>query len=69
VGIRPWWFFQELWCYVQELGENDSARFYLVLDEAHRLAFPGSPLEKPIREAGKYGVGIIVASQRPGDFT
>jgi DNA phosphorothioation-dependent restriction protein DptH len=59
----------KLWCYVQNLGGTDLARFYLVLDEANRLAFPGSPLERLVREARKFGVGIIVASQRPRDFT
>jgi len=62
-------FLNKLWYYVQNLGGTDLARFYLVLDEANRLAFPGSPLERLVREARKFGVGIVVASQRPGDFT
>ena len=62
-------FLNKLWYYIQNLGGTDLARFYLVLDEANRLAFPGSPLERLVREARKFGVGIIVASQRPGDFT
>lgn len=40
-----------------------------MLDEAHRLDFPGSPVDHMSREARKYGVGIIAASQRPRDFT
>jgi len=62
-------FLNKLWYYVQNLGPTDEARFYLLLDEANRLAFPGSPLERLVREARKFGGGIIVASQRPGDFT
>jgi hypothetical protein len=62
-------FLNKLWYYVQNLGPTDEARFYLLLDEANRLAFPGSPLERLVREAREFGVGIIVASQRPGDFT
>jgi DNA phosphorothioation-dependent restriction protein DptH len=62
-------FLIKLWYYIQNLGETDKARFYLVLDEADRLAFPGSPIERIVREARKFGVGVIVASQRPGDFT
>jgi hypothetical protein len=62
-------FLNKLWYYVQNLGATSGARFYLVLDEANRLAFPDSPLERLVREARKFGVGIIVASQRPGDFT
>lgn len=62
-------FLTKLWYYVQNLGPTDEARFYLLLDEANRLDFPGSPLERLVREARKFGVGIIVASQRPGDFT
>jgi hypothetical protein len=62
-------FLNKLWYYVQNLGGTSAARFYLVLDEANRLSFPGSPLERLVREARKFGVGIIVASQRPRDFT
>ena len=62
-------FLSKLWYYVQNLGATSVARFYLLLDEANRLAFPGSPLERLVREARKFGAGIIVASQRPGDFT
>jgi hypothetical protein len=62
-------FLNKLWYYVQNLGLTDKARFYLLLDEANRMDFPGSPLERLVREARKFGVGIIVASQRPGDFT
>jgi len=62
-------FLNKLWYHIKNLGETDQPRFYLVLDEAHRLAFPGSPVDDMSREARKYGVGIIAASQRPRDFT
>jgi len=45
-------------------------RCYIVLDEAHRLAMSeGSPVERLLREGRKFGVGVILASQQPEDFT
>ena len=44
-------------------------RTFVVLDEAHKLAFgPGSPVEKILREGRKFGLGVILASQQPEDF-
>jgi len=41
-----------------------------VLDEAHKLSFDrGSPVEKLLREGRKYGLGLILASQQPEDFS
>ena len=45
-------------------------RCFVVLDEAHKLAFvPGSPAEKLLREGRKFGLGLILASQQPEDFS
>src|SRR5206468_9272905 len=41
-----------------------------ILDEAHNLSFsPGSPVEKLLREGRKFGLGLILASQQPEDFS
>jgi DNA phosphorothioation-dependent restriction protein DptH len=45
-------------------------RCFVVLDEAHKLALvPGSPAEKLLREGRKFGLGLILASQQPEDFS
>ena len=45
-------------------------RCFVVLDEAHKLAFvEGSPAENLLREGRKYGLGLILASQQPEDFS
>ena len=37
---------------------------------AHKLSFnPGSPVEKLLREGRKFGLGLILASQQPEDFS
>ena len=42
----------------------------VVLDEAHKLSFDqGSPIEKLLREGRKFGLGLILASQQPDDFS
>ena len=50
-------------------GKTDEYWLYVVIDEAHRMMYPGSPVELLLRESRKYGVGIILASQRPTDFS
>lgn len=55
--------------YFEVLGPA-SLRCFVVLDEAHKLAFgPGSPVEKILREGRKFGLGAILASQQPEDFS
>jgi DNA phosphorothioation-dependent restriction protein DptH len=55
--------------YIEGLGPG-SLRAFVLLDEAHRLAFSAaSPTEKLLREARKFGVGLILASQQPEDFS
>lgn len=45
-------------------------RCFVVLDEAHKLSFSsGSPVEKLLREGRKFGLGVILASQQPEDFS
>ena len=50
-------------------GKSEDYWLYVVIDEAHRMMYPGSPVELLLRESRKYGVGIILASQRPTDFS
>ena len=60
------------------LGENSrlclfcrpsrQPRFYIIVDEAHRLAYEESALDLIAREGREYGVGLIVASQFFKDF-
>jgi hypothetical protein len=50
-------------------GKSEEYWLYVVIDEAHRMMYPGSPVELLLRESRKYGVGIILASQRPTDFS
>jgi DNA phosphorothioation-dependent restriction protein DptH len=55
--------------YFEVLGPSP-LRCFVVLDEAHKLAFgPGSPVEKILREGRKFGLGVILASQQPEDFS
>jgi Cdc6-like AAA superfamily ATPase len=63
-------FLRRLWYHITKMGwkESKDLRLYCVIDEGHRLAYEKSPLDQLLREARKYGVGIILASQRPSDF-
>lgn len=55
--------------FVESLGPGPM-RCFVILDEAHKLAFsPGSPAERLLREGRKFGLGIILASQQPDDFS
>lgn len=55
--------------YLESLGPG-SLRAVVLLDEAHRLSFSAnSPVEKLLREGRKFGLGIILASQQPDDFS
>ena len=45
-------------------------RVFGVLDEAHHLSFrEGGPIDALLREARKFGLGIVFASQQPQDFS
>ncbi|MBI4896078.1 MAG: ATP-binding protein [Candidatus Aenigmarchaeota archaeon] len=50
-------------------GKTDKLRLFCIVDEAHRLVDDRSPLNELMRESRKYGTGVILASQRPGDFS
>jgi hypothetical protein len=55
--------------YIESLGPSPLTCF-AVLDEAHKLSFDrGSPVEKLLREGRKFGLGLILASQQPEDFS
>jgi len=55
--------------FVEALGPGP-LRCFVVLDEAHKLSFDrGSPTEKLLREGRKFGVGVVLASQQPEDFS
>jgi len=62
-------FLRRLWYYMYKLGQSKNLRLYCVVDEGHRLAYEKSPLDQFLREARKYGVGVMLSSQRPSDFT
>ncbi|HET56015.1 MAG TPA: DUF87 domain-containing protein, partial [Ignavibacteria bacterium] len=48
-------------------GPSQSIKLYVVIDEAHKLSYDQT-LTDLIREARKYGVGFILASQSVRDF-
>lgn len=54
--------------YLYIKGKSD-LELYCVIDEAHRLAYEGSPIDQMLREARKYGLGLILASQSADDFS
>jgi DNA phosphorothioation-dependent restriction protein DptH len=55
--------------YIEAIGPGP-LRCFAVLDEAHKIAFDGgSPAEKLLREGRKFGLGLILASQQPEDFS
>ncbi len=55
--------------YLKSEGQQ-GLRLYCVLDEAHHLSFrDGGPVDSLLREARKFGLGLIFASQQPGDFS
>lgn len=51
-------------------GITDELRELLVLDEAHAFIDddPDSPINTIVREARKFGVGLVLASQTPADL-
>jgi DNA phosphorothioation-dependent restriction protein DptH len=55
--------------FIESIGPGPM-RCFTVLDEAHKLAFSaGSPTERLLREGRKFGIGAILASQQPEDFS
>jgi DNA phosphorothioation-dependent restriction protein DptH len=55
--------------FIESLGPGP-LRCLVLLDEAHRLSFASnSPVEKLLREGRKFGIGVVLASQQPEDFS
>jgi len=48
-------------------GPTNKIRVFAVIDEAHKLSYDET-LTELVREARKYGVGLLLASQSPKDF-
>ncbi len=61
-------FLNKLSYYLYSTNKSKKLKMYCVIDEAHRLMYENSPLDRLLRESRKYGVGVILASQRPADF-
>jgi DNA phosphorothioation-dependent restriction protein DptH len=58
-----------LFFYLKSLGQGH-LRLFCILDEAHHLSFRDSgPVDALLREARKFGLGLIFASQQPQDFS
>ena len=58
----------DLYHYLRRRGPHN-LDCYCVLDEAHNLSFSSDgPIDKLVREARKFGLGLILASQQPTDF-
>jgi DNA phosphorothioation-dependent restriction protein DptH len=58
-----------LFFYLKSRGKSP-LRIYIVLDEAHHISFrEGGPMGMLLREARKFGLGVIFASQQPEDFS
>ncbi len=63
-------FLQKLRYYLNSLSESIYPKFYIIIDEAHRLKYEkNSSIGQFFKEARKYGVGIILSTQDPVDFT
>src|SRR5262249_10484666 len=55
--------------FIEALGPAP-LRCFVILDEAHKLSFnPGSPVDEVRGEEAKSGLGVILASQHPEDFS
>ncbi len=58
---------QSIYNYMISAGPSKNIKLYVVLDEAHKISYDQT-LTDLIREARKYGIGFILASQTPRDF-
>jgi len=58
---------QSIYNYMLSVGPSREIKLYMVLDEAHKISYDQT-LTDLIREARKYGIGFILASQTPRDF-
>jgi len=63
-------FMRKLRFYLDKLGESKDPRLYVIIDEAHRLKYDrDASAGQLLKEARKYGVGMILSTQDPEDFT
>ena len=60
-------FLQKVYNHMLLKGESRDPKLFVVIDEAHRLSYDEALL-RLIREARKYGIGILLSSQQPSDF-
>lgn len=58
---------QKIYANMLSKGPIDQLRLFAVVDEAHKLSYDET-LTELIREARKYGIGILLASQSVKDF-
>jgi DNA phosphorothioation-dependent restriction protein DptH len=58
---------QSIYNHMISAGPSKQIKLYVVLDEAHKISYDQT-LTDLIREARKYGIGFILASQTPRDF-
>jgi hypothetical protein len=58
---------QSIYNHMLSAGPSRQIKLYVVLDEAHKISYDQT-LTDLIREARKYGIGFILASQTPRDF-
>jgi len=62
-------FIRKLFYYLKKLPESREPKFYVIIDEAHRLKYDKkSPMGRLLKEGRKYGVGVILSTQDPVDF-
>ncbi|MHA1381848.1 MAG: ATP-binding protein [Candidatus Helarchaeota archaeon] len=63
-------FLRKLKYYFDKIGESREPRLYIVIDEAHRLKYEReASAGQLLKEARKYGVGLLLSTQDPKDFT
>ena len=63
-------FMRKLRYYLDKIGGSRDPRLYVVIDEAHRLKYEReASAGQLLKEARKYGVGMLLSTQDPVDFT
>ncbi|NMX21940.1 hypothetical protein C5S30_05820 [ANME-1 cluster archaeon GoMg4] len=63
-------FMRKLRYHLDTIGESREPRLYVIIDEAHRLKYEReASAGQLLKEARKYGVGLLLATQDPVDFT
>ena len=56
--------------YLYSLSESRDPRLFAVIDEAHRLKYEKETSAGTLlKEGRKYGIGLVLATQDPVDFT